>query len=370
MLYLACQWANKARCVLPTAPADLNINVSGDNMLRLTWTAGLGATSYNIKRSLVPGGPYTTIGTSAVTTYDDHTVANYTMYYYVVSSTNACGESAVNSIESHGTPFNFVVSGWINRVQVNGGLVPSLNTVKSLDTFVHSLVTCGIDGLMIAVNAFVPDSLIAALTPLYVGPGSDPWTNHNFVAGDLTINGLKGDAVGKYLQTGIVPANVYGAINSGMSIYCPETYNAASFGYDMESSDAAITSKSGINFLPAANISNWACFDTGSQVTTANPGPFVGFLSGNRIAANNTSIYKASSTVPFFAAGSNALSGGNLALITNDLYVFAANFGFAFGYVSHRLSFAAMHAGLTAVQDRCLFNAVQALRVALGGGFA
>jgi hypothetical protein len=62
------------------------------------------ATAYNIKRALVPGGPYTVIGTSAASPYTDTTGVSGTAYYYVVSSTNACGESAGNSIESHATP--------------------------------------------------------------------------------------------------------------------------------------------------------------------------------------------------------------------------------------------------------------------------
>jgi hypothetical protein len=53
----------------------------------------------------VTGGPYTVIGTSAASPYVDLTAANGTTYYYVVSSTNACGESTGNSIESHAAPF-------------------------------------------------------------------------------------------------------------------------------------------------------------------------------------------------------------------------------------------------------------------------
>lgn len=106
-LYLLCQWANSGGappCTLPTAPVDLGAS-AGNAQVTLTWPAGVGATGYNIKRALVPGGPYTVIGTAAASPYVDHTAVNGTAYYYVVSSTNACGESVGNSIESHATPF-------------------------------------------------------------------------------------------------------------------------------------------------------------------------------------------------------------------------------------------------------------------------
>jgi cellulose 1,4-beta-cellobiosidase len=108
-IYALCAWANAGGtpapppCTLPTAPVDLGASAATGNVV-LTWPAGVGATSYNIKRSLVPGGPYTVIGTSAASPYIDLTAANGTTYYYVVSSTNACGESTGNSLESHGTP--------------------------------------------------------------------------------------------------------------------------------------------------------------------------------------------------------------------------------------------------------------------------
>lgn len=108
-IYTLCTWANAGGpppappCTLPTSPVDLGV-VAGDSQNTLNWPAGVGATGYNIKRALVTGGPYTVIGTSAASPYVDLTAMNGTEYFYVVSSTNGCGESVGNSIESHGTP--------------------------------------------------------------------------------------------------------------------------------------------------------------------------------------------------------------------------------------------------------------------------
>jgi hypothetical protein len=80
----------------PAAPTGL-VAVAGNAKASLTWTASAGATWYNIKRSLVSGGPYTTTsGPGSVTTASDTetSLANGTTYYYVVSAVNAGGESA------------------------------------------------------------------------------------------------------------------------------------------------------------------------------------------------------------------------------------------------------------------------------------
>ena len=61
----------------------------------LVWGAAQGATTYTVKRALVSGGPYTTVADGVTgTTYADSAVTNGTPYYYVVSATNAKGESA------------------------------------------------------------------------------------------------------------------------------------------------------------------------------------------------------------------------------------------------------------------------------------
>ncbi len=59
--------------------------------------------SYNVKRSITSGGPYTTIGTVSTTSYTDTNVSNGGTYYYVVSATNLLGENP-NSMEVIATP--------------------------------------------------------------------------------------------------------------------------------------------------------------------------------------------------------------------------------------------------------------------------
>jgi hypothetical protein len=86
-------------------PAGL-AGVAGNNQVALTWNALPGATSYNIKRSTVSGGPYTVISTSGTvlgTNYVDYVATNGMTYYYVVSavtSISAAVETANSATEA------------------------------------------------------------------------------------------------------------------------------------------------------------------------------------------------------------------------------------------------------------------------------
>ena len=86
----------------PAAPANLSAT-AGNQQASLTWTASGGATSYNVKRGTASGGPYTTVGSPAGTTYADTSLTNGTAYYYVVTAVNAAGESG-NSNQATATP--------------------------------------------------------------------------------------------------------------------------------------------------------------------------------------------------------------------------------------------------------------------------
>ncbi|TAE77930.1 MAG: hypothetical protein EAZ65_04090 [Verrucomicrobia bacterium] len=73
-------------------PADLTA-VAGNAQVALSWLASDGATGYLVKRGTESGGPYTTVGTTAVTSFTDTTAANGTWYYYIVLATALGAES-------------------------------------------------------------------------------------------------------------------------------------------------------------------------------------------------------------------------------------------------------------------------------------
>jgi fibronectin type 3 domain-containing protein len=92
--------------VAPTVPPAAPIHLTatpGNAVVTLTWTASLGATSYNVKRATTNGGPYTQLAAPTAPTYTDSSVTNGTTYYYVVSALNAAGEGA-NSAQASATP--------------------------------------------------------------------------------------------------------------------------------------------------------------------------------------------------------------------------------------------------------------------------
>jgi hypothetical protein len=95
--------------------------------------------------------------------YVDNTSVNGTQYFYVVSSTNACGESVGNSIESHGTPaatFSFApATAVITWDDMNGagqtGNLAAFNAVADKGT-VSKIVAVGLGLTLIAGLSALP----------------------------------------------------------------------------------------------------------------------------------------------------------------------------------------------------------------------
>jgi hypothetical protein len=83
--------------VIPAAPTGLTAAI-GNGQVILNWTAITGAADvlgYNVKRSTIYNGTYTTIATNVgLISFADTNVSNGTTYYYVVSAVNSLGESS------------------------------------------------------------------------------------------------------------------------------------------------------------------------------------------------------------------------------------------------------------------------------------
>jgi predicted alpha-1,6-mannanase (GH76 family) len=90
--------------VSPPSAAPANLAATGGNaQVQLTWSEAPIALSYNVKRSLIGGGPYAILTNVATTAYTDTTVANNRTYYYVVSAVNAAGEGT-DSLPASASP--------------------------------------------------------------------------------------------------------------------------------------------------------------------------------------------------------------------------------------------------------------------------
>jgi len=148
---------------LPAIPAGV-IAVSGSLGVSLGWNSISNATSYNVKRSLVSGGPYTNIVvTQPSNAGTDTTTSNNTTYYYVVSAVNASGESANSAVVSLTTmatpiPDAPVLTTWFKTDAISGltngapvSLWPDVtgngyDATQSISSQMPKLVTGAING--------------------------------------------------------------------------------------------------------------------------------------------------------------------------------------------------------------------------------
>ena len=96
----------------PPPPTNVVAQQSNNGQVSLSWTASVGATSYNVERSTSTGSPYVVIATNLATlTYTDSTAVIGTFYFYAITANNAYATSAAAP----------AVFGW--RV-----VIPTLNT--------------------------------------------------------------------------------------------------------------------------------------------------------------------------------------------------------------------------------------------------
>jgi len=88
--------AEAAALTAPAAPAGVTAT-PGSGQISLSWTASATATGYAVQRSTQSGGPYSSAGTSSVSSFLDSGLLDGTTYYYVVFASNASGTSLAST---------------------------------------------------------------------------------------------------------------------------------------------------------------------------------------------------------------------------------------------------------------------------------
>ena len=138
------------------APTNLIAIAVGNAQVQLTWSEASLATSYNLKRALVSGGPYVTVTNVSTTSYTDTSVVNNRTYYYVVSAVNTIGEGT-NSLEASTSTSALAV--WFKADAITGlasGAAVStwtdltgngFNAIQTLSANQPTIVTNAINGL-------------------------------------------------------------------------------------------------------------------------------------------------------------------------------------------------------------------------------
>jgi len=375
-------------CSTPASPFLAGVFDIDNTSIQITWKAnahntGSFITGWIISWGTISGGPYTSnSGVLPLTPrfYIASGLNSGTTYYFVVTAVTAI--AGCTSAPSHeasatttgspsacasGTTF---ASAWANRVVANGGAAPSAATQLAIANFQCGLVTDGLDTQMLSWNTFAADNLIAAITPQLLSVGTDPWTNHGFVLADLTVNGLIGDGVGKWLGTGIQPQDnaFWGAgaqqNSTGVTAYVTTNTNPAA-GEVITGNSAGGASLFDLEmFNGNTNTFMW---DAPSSISVANAG-FTGYVSANRTAANVFSLYEANSGIPHHLLGSSAVNNTGVMTVPPfkiPVFAFTNNAGTSL-FSTHRLGFIGYHLGLSAAQSLLFSARVQTLMSALG----
>ena len=101
----ASVWLTQAGTDLapPAAPTELTAT-AGPGSVALAWTAVDGAAGYRVLRSLVDGGGFATIGTTAEASFTDAAARNGTRYVYAIVALDAAGNVSARSSEADALP--------------------------------------------------------------------------------------------------------------------------------------------------------------------------------------------------------------------------------------------------------------------------
>lgn len=288
------------------------------------------------------------------------------------------------------------VNTWVGILNNTGAATPNTDILNALTAFYNGLVTDNLLSSMLLVMPMPPASVgfngvsslpqdRAMLTPLIqtvgVNPSNPPNPNNGNKDGYI---GQPNNNVAFDPQIDIITA-FSNDISAGITVY------------NMSGNDSASSAQGNADFgcfsglgpgnefslwSNAGNFGQFTCWNSssGGIVTAALPAAnFSGYVSGNRVGTNDLRLFCANSGNAHAQIGSTvvtASSSGRAAAPStfNKPFIYSENFqnynGLPIAHSGKRLSFVALHLGLTVAQSLKFFNRIQTMRMAFGGGFA
>jgi hypothetical protein len=151
-------------CTPPAAPTGVSASAASASQINVSWSASSGATSYTVLRSTTSGGPYSSVGTSATTSFSNTGLSCNTTYYYVVTASNGTCSSG-NSAQVQAT-----TSACTGSVLTNGVPVTGISGATGSEQFWTMSVPSGASNLQFQISGGTGD------VDLYVRFGSAPNT--------------------------------------------------------------------------------------------------------------------------------------------------------------------------------------------------
>jgi hypothetical protein len=256
---------------------------------------------------------------------------------------------------------------WLTRIAAAGGATPSAATIGVMNQMGNTLAAAGLASLMVYLVVYVPDNLIASITPYIKTAGNDSCVNHNFVTGDLTIDGLKGNGTSKYLDSGCDPLTCFPSdASAGQGCYIS----------NIPSAESRCEGSAEGNF-PNGQFSLFANFNgllepcawtfASTPIGTLPSNTTAGYVFGSIIAGTMTAFFANSSNA--HASIATHAAGGTRPGGTPYIFFAENSVGTIGLWTTKRLSASFLTLTLTAGQSSTFFTTLDNCRRGLGGGF-
>jgi fibronectin type 3 domain-containing protein len=318
------------------APSGLSVSAVSATQVALVWNGLANATSYNVKRSPVSGGPYTTIATGVTATGCTDTMAAGMKYYYVVSAISDGAETLNSSEATLLLPYPWVTQD-IGAVGVTGNAAGSdgVFTVTgagadiqgAADAFRFVYVTTTGNCTIIArvaslqyVNAWskagvmIRQSLAANAANAYIAvtPGNGvTWQYRSGAGGSTSYNNTSGFSAPCWVELVRSGNTITGYRSPDGVTWTPQGTNTITMTSTVYVG-LALTSHDSVNLATAA-------FDNVTApgwLISAPPQPPAG-LTANAGDSQAALIWPASSGAVSYNVKRATLNGGPYAIVTN-----------------------------------------------------